>query len=199
MRKDESYDKIKQLVEALKRAGVQQMSIRAGGVSPEGEDEQNTLILDAQPGHATDELHKIENATRYAAKKCGLSLVVVVRGREGREEGDWSPKPERTQTELPEPVNLLPGSTQAIGLRQAQAQLRNAQLKLAKLRLQFNDQHPSVKALELEIQAMESQLQPREELLDTLQGVRSELVEKNEAARKENGSQNTEDPPGLRR
>ena len=77
MRKDESYDKIKQLMEALKDAGVQQMSIREGGVRTEGEEERNTLILHLQQGFKLHELQKIESAANSKAAQCGLRLFIV--------------------------------------------------------------------------------------------------------------------------
>lgn len=77
MRKDESYDKIKQLIEAIKDAGVQQISIRVGGVSTEGEEERNILILHLQQGFTRDELHKIESAATTKADQCGLRLFIA--------------------------------------------------------------------------------------------------------------------------
>jgi hypothetical protein len=77
MRKDESYDKIKQLIETLKDAGVQQISIRVGGVSTEGEEERNILILHLQQGFTRDELHKIETAATTKADQCGLRLFIA--------------------------------------------------------------------------------------------------------------------------
>jgi len=98
IRKDESWEKITTLIEALRNVGVQQISFRAGGVKAEG-DEQNVLILNVHPGHTTDELHRIESAALTAAKKCGLPLVVVTKGREGTEAGEFFTPPEPASAE----------------------------------------------------------------------------------------------------
>ena len=74
MRKDESYDKIKQLMEALKDAGVQQMSLRLGGVQYQGK-EINQLKVNLQPGYSPAEYEKINRATIAVMEQCGLSLL----------------------------------------------------------------------------------------------------------------------------
>lgn len=77
MRKDESYEKIEQLIEALKDAGVKQMSFSWEGVSTEGEEERNTLILHLPQGFTLGELQKIESAANAKAVQCGLRLFIV--------------------------------------------------------------------------------------------------------------------------
>ena len=100
MRQDESYEKIKQLIEALKNVGVQQISCRGKGVvRAEGEKEQNVLILQTHPGNSTDELHRIQRAARMAAKQCGLSLIMATRGLEVPENEEIFTAPERVSGE----------------------------------------------------------------------------------------------------
>lgn len=77
MRKDESYEKIEQLIEALKDAGVKQMSFSWEGASTEGEEERNTLILHLPQGFTLGELQKIESAANAKAMQCGLRLFIV--------------------------------------------------------------------------------------------------------------------------
>jgi hypothetical protein len=74
MRKDESYDKIKQLMEALKDAGVQKMSLRLGGVQYQGK-EINQLKVNLQPGYSPAEYEKIDLAAIAVMNRCGLSLL----------------------------------------------------------------------------------------------------------------------------
>jgi hypothetical protein len=74
MRKDESYDKIEQLIEALKNAGVLQMSVREGGVQYQGK-EINQLHVDLQPGYSPAEYEKIDLAAIAVMNQCGLSLL----------------------------------------------------------------------------------------------------------------------------
>ena len=100
IRKDESHEKIKQLIEALRNVGVQQISFRAAGsVKATWEKEQNVLILHVHPGYTTDELHRIKSAARTAAKQCGLPLVVAMRGLEGTEAGEFFGPPEPASLE----------------------------------------------------------------------------------------------------
>ncbi len=77
MRKDESYEKIEQLIEALKDAGVKQLSFSWEGVRSEGEEERNTLILHLPQGFTLGELQKIESAANTKAVQCGLRLFIV--------------------------------------------------------------------------------------------------------------------------
>ena len=83
MRKDESYDKIKQLIEALKSAGVQQMSIREGGVQYQGK-EINQLKVNRQPGYSPAEYEKIDLAAIAIMDQCGLSLLREVNWMPGK-------------------------------------------------------------------------------------------------------------------
>jgi hypothetical protein len=100
MRKEESHEKIKHLIEALKNVGVQQITfIGNGAVIALGGKEQNVLTLQAHPGIATEELHRIQRAARTAAKHCGLALVMATRGLEAPENEEIFPSPERASGE----------------------------------------------------------------------------------------------------
>lgn len=76
MRADESYEKIKHLVEALQAAGVEQLSFQAGGVQEAGKEAQNNIRIIAQPNSTAEELHRIEQAIINSAKQSGLMFVV---------------------------------------------------------------------------------------------------------------------------
>jgi biopolymer transport protein ExbD len=82
MRKDESYEKLKQLIEALKNAGVQQIALCEGGVQYQGK-EINQLYVDLQPGYSPAEYQKIDLATLAVMDQCGMSLLRARSGLPG--------------------------------------------------------------------------------------------------------------------
>lgn len=103
MRADESYEKIKHLVEALQAAGVEQLSFQAGGVREAGKEAQNHIRLIAQPNSTTEELHRIEQAITASAKQSGLMFVVSTQipGQEN------APANDPSTTTAPAPVKHL--------------------------------------------------------------------------------------------
>lgn len=79
MVKLESFETIRLLIEALRDAGVQQISLQEGGFRYEGK-EQNVLFVHDQPGYSPAEFQKIERAVMAVGDQCGLSLLVGTRG-----------------------------------------------------------------------------------------------------------------------
>ena len=98
LRADESYEKIKHLVEALQAAGVEQLSFQAGGV----QEVQNAIRLTAQPHSTTDELHRVELAITASAKQSGLQFLLQTQtlGQENAPANDPSDPQQLLQKEL---------------------------------------------------------------------------------------------------